>query len=272
MHGYAKIDGVLPVEICSSLSELLDEIRLIREKISTETSTADTLEEKRFLEATGQILLRDIFFQRPQALLPFISLPPVIEIVSTVLKDEFILDAHSASNSFHRNPRYRHPPKIHVDSPLPVTDISHTTHIGVMICIDDFTMANGGTRIWPGSHKSGVLVHKTPGFSEKQLPGYVEIHANKGSMLFFPGQTWHQVGTNIDGSSRWTLIFWYTRWWIKPQTDYIRCGEAIFNLCSTQQKALLGFSSKPPKNTMLRYKTLINHDSISNNYEEALDF
>ena len=271
-HGYAKIDNVIPTNICSSLSEMLDEIRLIREEISTDDFSVDTLEEKRFLEATGQTLLRDIVFQKPEVVLPFINLPPVIDVVSAVFNDKVILDAHSASNNCSQNLKDRVVPTIHVDSPLAVRDISQTTHIGVMICVDDFTADNGGTRVWPGSHKSGVLVHKTPGYSEKQLPGHVEIHANKGSLLFLLGQTWHQVGINTDNSSRWALIFYYTRWWVKPQTNYTRCGADIFNQCNTEQKALLGFSSRPPQNTMKRHKTLIDPNSIPNNYNDALTY
>ena len=106
-----------------------------------------------------------------------------------------------------------------------VSIVAQTTHALVMICVDDFTAGNGGTRVWPGSHKSGVLVHKTHGFADEDLPGQLEIHAAKGSMLFILGQTWHQIGTNIDNSNRWALVFAYTRWWVKPQTDYTQCGN-----------------------------------------------
>ena len=268
--GYAKIDKVLPAETCSSLSAMFDEIRLLRDEVLDNPHTEDTREEKSFVEATGQILMRDIIFQRPDFLLPFINLPPVMQVMSNILDDVVILDAHSASNSYRRDPRYRHPPKVHVDSHIAIKEVSQTTHVLVMICLDDFTAGNGGTRVWPGSHKSGVLVHKTPGFADEELPGQLEIHAAKGSMLFMLGQTWHQIGTNIDNSNRWALVFVYTRWWVKPQTDYTQCGEDIFNRCNTEQKALLGFSSRPPKNTMIRHKTLVDPALIPDNYNDAI--
>ncbi len=267
--GYAKLDNVIPHGICSSLSKTFDELRVLREQVSGKECSEATREEKRFVEASGQVLLRDILFQRPDVLLPFLNLPPVMEVVSEILDDVVILDAHSASNSCYRDPLYRRSPTIHVDSPLAIRDITQTTHIAAMICVEDFTAGNGGTRVWPGSHKSGIVVHKTPGYSGNQIPGHVEIHANKGSILFLLGQTWHQVGTNIDDSSRWAMIIFYTRWWVKPATDYTQCGEDLFNLCSTEQKSLLGFASKPPQNRMLRHKMLVNPDDISQNYNEA---
>lgn len=270
-HGYAVIDNVLPTDFCSSLSKMLDEIHLERKKAPNENYSVGTLEEQRFVEATGQILLRDSLFQRPDALLPLMNLPPVINVIARILDDVIILDAQSATTTFRRDPRYKHPTKVHVDSPLAIRDASQTTHALVMICVDDFTSGNGGTRIWPGSHKSGILVHKTPGFSDKPIPGCVEIHINRGSLLFILGQTWHQAGINNDDSKRWALVFNYARWWIKPQTDYTQCGEEIFKLCNSEQKALLGFSSRPSPNRMVRNKTLIDPDSIPNNYRDALD-
>ena len=80
--GYAKIDKVLPAETCSSLSTMLDEIRLLRDEMPDKSHTEDTREEKRFVESTGQIIMRDIIFQRPDFLLPFINLPPVMKVIS----------------------------------------------------------------------------------------------------------------------------------------------------------------------------------------------
>ena len=42
--GYAKIDKVLPVETCSSLSAIFDDIRLFRDEMSNDTHTEDTRE------------------------------------------------------------------------------------------------------------------------------------------------------------------------------------------------------------------------------------
>ncbi|MHA1597575.1 MAG: hypothetical protein ACTSV1_02540, partial [Alphaproteobacteria bacterium] len=69
---------------------------------------------------------------------------------------------------------------------------------------------------------------------------------------------------------RWVLLNHYKRWWIKPSTDFTRCGKEIFDKLNPDQKVLLGFSSIPPRDHVTRTKTLRKKEDIPEDYEDAL--
>ena len=48
--------------------------------------------------------------------------------------------------------------------------------------------------------------------------------APKGSLSNILGQLWHQIGKNFNNDRRWAILIHYKRWWIKPSTDFTKCG------------------------------------------------
>ena len=66
-----------------------------------------------------------------------------------------------------------------------------------------------------------------------------------------------QIGENISGGRRWSILSHYKRWRIKPTTDYTKCGRKIFDTLTEKQKVLLGFSSRPPAYGSIRLKTKV---------------
>ena len=268
-HGYAVVSNVVPGVKCSKLVNVLNQLKRDRENASTVGHTESTIEERRFIEASGQVLLRDCLLDRPEVFLEFVDLPLVTMTLSRLFGEMAILDGFSASTTYQRDPRYCHPPKIHIDSRLAMTEIHNTTHLATMICLEDFTESNGGIKIWPGSHRSGVVAHKHPHVKDRQCPGFVTLFPARGSLIFFLGQTWHQIGTSRTQQSRWGLLLTHARWWIKPQTNYTHCGEKMFSLCTTQQKVLLGFASIIPDNRFIKSKTIIGADTIPDDYSDA---
>ena len=268
-NGYAVVPDIVPEVECSGLVNVLNQLKNDRENASTEGHTESTKEERRFVEASGQVLLRDCLLDRPEVLLNFVDLPLVTMMLSRLFGEMAILDGFSASTTYQRDPRYSHPPKIHIDSRLAMPEIDNTTHLATMICLEDFTESNGGIKIWPGSHRSAIVPHKDPHVKDRHHPGFVTLFPARGSLIFFLGQTWHQIGTSYTQQSRWSLLLTHTRWWIKPQTNYTHCGEKMFSLCTTQQKVLLGFASIVPDNRFIKSKTIIAADAIPDDYSDA---
>lgn len=267
--GYATVPKVIDQAQCGHLVEILKKINNSRNSASIATHDKSTIEERRFIEATGQILLRDCLLDRPENFLPFINLELVMSLLNHLFGELPVLDGFSASTTYKRDPMYSHPPKVHIDSRLAIPQIENSTHLGVMICLDEFNQDNGGIKLWPGSHTSGLVVHKEPSFRDAEPPGAHHVYMPAGSIIFFLGQTWHQIGTSQTEQSRWALLLTYTRWWIKPQTDYTLCGSAIFDICNAEQKSLLGFTSMPSHNRFIRSKTLTDPSAIPDKYDEV---
>ena len=167
--------------------------------------------------------------------------------MSKIFSEQIILNNLMASNSI--NVKKDHSSIVHIDSFLPHKETKNTTDMNILFCLDDFTKENGATKVWPKSHLTGVRIHNKDQekylFKKKNNFKYVE--AKKGSIAFFLGQTWHQIGKNTNSKRRWGIFSHYTRWWLKPATDFTKCGPTIYKTLNQKQKQLFGFNSIPPR-------------------------
>ena len=120
---------------------------------------------------------------------------------------------------------------------------------------------------------SGIKIQKQINVNKKK---FKTINAKKGSLVFFLGQTWHQIGTNLNKEDRWGILIHYKRWWIKPQTNFTKCGNKIFKMLNNKQKKILGFNSISPefnfKTNTREVKTVRKISSVSKNYLKAITY
>jgi ectoine hydroxylase-related dioxygenase (phytanoyl-CoA dioxygenase family) len=215
-------------------------------------------------------MVRNLILEKPEIFMPVISLSPILKFTSNIMKETLILDSCVSSNSI-KDKNYKC--TRHVDTHLPTKDVNNIIDMVAILCLNEFNPLNGSTKIWLKSHKSGIAINRNPSFSKKYLNRYKNITAPQGSIAFMLGQTWHAIGKNIDNKDRWAIIMRYRRWWIKPSTDFTRCGEKIFNRLTAEQKVLLGFNSIVPKfNNKNRLKTLIKKNQIPKKYKMALNY
>jgi len=230
--------------------------------------------KKNFINNTnGQLVIRDLIFRNFEIFSKLLDIPVVMKTLAQVFKDEFILDNIIASNALlmkKNNKKNR----IHMDGHLPITQFRNTTDMVAIICLNDFNKSNGSTNIWPRSHLSGIRINDKQKLLKK-YKNFKSIETRAGSIIFLPGQTWHQIGKNLNGNKRWAIIIHYKLWWIKPSVNYTECGEKIFNSLNEQQKKLFGFSSIVPKidlKTMERNNLKIKRkiESVSKNYYKAI--
>ena len=109
--------------------------------------------------------------------------------------------------------------------------------LNTMYAIDDFTEANGGTTLVPGSHVSTDPVN--------QEAERVAVEMPRGSVLAWDGATWHGGGASRDdGGERCGLNINYNAGWLKQQENQFVCipQEVVVILPKTLQR-LLGYQT-----------------------------
>lgn len=112
--------------------------------------------------------------------------------------------------------------------------------ITVIICVDDFTMENGGTGVLPFSHKLDFVPS-----SEFIKESAVSIVARKGSVLLLDSMLLHKTGHNTSKSIRRAVVNVYCLPFIN-QPFYF--SEKILDACPEKDKGLvrkmLGFTTR----------------------------
>ena len=247
--GYAIEENVIQEAECVKMAEVLDSLKSKHEKKGSS------------YDSESQSVIFNLHLQEPDIFLDKISIPKVMDTLSKIFNDQFTLSNFNGSLAGKKGGN-----RAHIDSRIPITNFKNTFQVAVLFCIDDFTSQNGSTIVWPFSHKSDEDPRH---LREKMtLPGGILATAPKGSVIYTLGQTWHDIGPNLDGSRRWGIIAYYTRWWIKPTFDYTQCDAKIYEKLTPQQKTLMGFTSKPPKHGDSRHHTVIPVEDLPDNYED----
>lgn len=247
--GYAIEENIIPKDECEIIGNALDDLK-------------DYHKQRNNLhETTSQTVIFNIHLEKPDLFLNKISIPKVMHNLRNIFKEDFILSNFNGSLSGkHGGDR------THIDSRIPITNFHNTFQVSVLLCIDDFTPQNGGTIVWPFSHKTD----SDPRYLREKMkfPGDVHVNAPKGSIIYTLGQTWHDVGPNLDNSRRWGIIAYYSSWWVKPTFDFTKCGSNIYSKLTPEQKILLGFTSRPPSHGEKRHHTVIKVEELPEKYDD----
>lgn len=264
-NGYCVINNILSQNQCFRLKKNILELQ-------TENKVKKFFKDKDRIY--GQEVIRDLVLRKPKQFLKIINLKMIMVLVNNILRDKFILDNCMASNSILTKNNYKR--VVHIDSHLPISVNESTTDVVVCFCLDDFKKENGATKIWPKSHLSGFRIQNSKYYSKLIKKKHIFCEAKSGSVIIFLGQSWHQIGKNINGESRWSILCHYKKWWIKPSTDFTACGKKIFDNLDKKQKELFGFTSISPKfslrNKSRALKTLRNVNKLPNNYFKTLSY
>jgi ectoine hydroxylase-related dioxygenase (phytanoyl-CoA dioxygenase family) len=75
--------------------------------------------------------------------------------------------------------------------------------VNITWCLDDFTEANGATRVLPGSH---LISRELNPEADASIPT-VPVQARAGSLIAFDGRLWHKTGVNHTADQRRAGIF-----------------------------------------------------------------
>jgi ectoine hydroxylase-related dioxygenase (phytanoyl-CoA dioxygenase family) len=112
--------------------------------------------------------------------------------------------------------------------------------VNTMLAIDEFTVANGGTRIVPGTHQRP----ERPG-QRYMEEASVAVECPAGSMFVFDSTLWHAAGRNNTDRDRLAINHMFTRSFFKQQIDYVRAlgGEFVLEQAPRTQQ-LLGWYTR----------------------------
>ncbi len=264
-NGYAVVNNVLKEKNCDNIIKNLESL-----EIRTSKNKNHIDESSKF----GQVVIRDLVLRSPKNFLKLIDNNLIIKVLNKVFKVPAILDNCMASKTINVNKKYFG--LVHIDSHLASNSNENTSDIVACYCLDDFTKENGATKIWPKSHLSGIRIQNDKNYSKLIKKRHKYVEAKKGSVIFFLGQTWHQIGKNTNSKRRWGILCHYKRWWIKPSTDWTKCGPYIYKLLNFKQKELFGFSSISPhfnlKKQFKTLKTLRKASSLSKEYSKVIQY
>ena len=104
---------------------------------------------------------------------------------------------------------------LHSDIPAYMLNMDTPVMMNTVWMLDDFSPAIGGTRVVPGSHKSG-LGAPPEGFNVKHE---IQPTAQAGSVIVFNGQCWHGGGANTSDRNRHALFGHYRKHMLVFQLD-----------------------------------------------------
>lgn len=103
---------------------------------------------------------------------------------------------------------------------------------------DDFTEANGATRVVPGSHRW----NRTPGPDDLGIDT-VPLEAPAGTMCVMEGRVWHRTGNNVTADTmRGGIFAWYTTPIYRTQENwFLSLDPIVLQNASDTMLELLGY-------------------------------
>ena len=158
--------------------------------------------------------------------------PTILPILEHVLDKTLVLGSLS-SRIVRPGDGYQ---ELHSDIPQHMLNPVSPVMLNTVWMIDDFTAEIGGTRIVPGSHKSGWAVPP----EGLKVPHIYQPTAPAGSVLIFNGQCWHGGGANTTDRDRHALFGHYRKSMLLFQLDpHDGFREDWYERLSPRQKQLL---------------------------------
>jgi ectoine hydroxylase-related dioxygenase (phytanoyl-CoA dioxygenase family) len=126
---------------------------------------------------------------------------------------------------------------LHPDDALyPIPRPHQELVVNVMWPLEDFTAANGATRVVPGSHR---WVDEVPGPGTETVP--VEMPA--GSALIYLGSLWHGGGANTTDRARIGVVLHYGLAWLRSVENHVLAvPPAVVAGLSPRLQELLGYN------------------------------
>jgi ectoine hydroxylase-related dioxygenase (phytanoyl-CoA dioxygenase family) len=112
--------------------------------------------------------------------------------------------------------------------------------VNVMWPLDDFTEANGATRVVPGSHR---WVDERPGPDAETIA----VAMPAGSAMMYVGSLWHGGGANTTQAARVGVVLHYAVSWIRQVENHVLAvpRDTVRGLPERLQE-LLGYNVYPP--------------------------
>lgn len=194
------------------------------------------------LRRAGELGVLRLMMKYDRRFVRLLEIPAILELVDATvsstavmhLQNGFILPSY---------PPGRYPEvfqnRFHQDFPRVLN--GYLCSVNVLVCIDAFSEANGGTFVVPGSQQKARLPDEDLG------EGAVPVCCPAGSGIFFDSTLWHAAGANVSGTDRVAINHQFTRSYFKQQLDYVRAlGDAFVESQAPRTQQLLGWYTRVP--------------------------
>jgi ectoine hydroxylase-related dioxygenase (phytanoyl-CoA dioxygenase family) len=175
-------------------------------------------------------------FAKTRALDAMATHPIVLDTLDRVLGPAQL----SAPTAIEIGPGERAQPLHPDDAIYPIPRPHAELVVNVMWPFDDFTEANGATRVVPGSHR---WIEERPDPNTETVA--VEMPA--GSAMLYVGSLWHGGGANTTTQPRVGVVLHYAVSWIRPVENHVLAvpRDVVRGLPERLQE-LLGYNVYPP--------------------------
>jgi ectoine hydroxylase-related dioxygenase (phytanoyl-CoA dioxygenase family)/putative sterol carrier protein len=104
---------------------------------------------------------------------------------------------------------------LHVDQAYVQPPVSFQIGLNILWFLEDVSDANGGTRILPGSHRSGVAP-ADPSSPE----GTIAAEGPAGTALLLDSRVWHATGINRTDAPRHAVVSYFNRSFMRTKENY----------------------------------------------------
>jgi ectoine hydroxylase-related dioxygenase (phytanoyl-CoA dioxygenase family) len=155
------------------------------------------------------------------------------------------------------------------DGKYPVARPHPEMVLNCIVAIDDFSAENGGTRIFPGSHRwqysgeneyatrtvlpstfaraSGNSLNAKAAIPQLDSAHSVGVTMPKGSIMIYRGSLLHGGGANMSSRPRLGVLLEYVSAWLRPQENHvIAVNRATVKKLPVRLQELLGWTVTPP--------------------------
>ncbi len=212
-NGYLSLEGVF-VDQVEAFGARLEAIAGEEgERAGWELRKREGTGRIRFRRDAGAVRLGDLVNKDPLFEVCFTH-PRVLAGVARVLRGECKL---SSLNGRAALPGHGHQP-LHVDWNASVAPGQYLVCNSIWL-IDDFTEANGATRVVPGSHRSHAMPEEAMDDPAAPHPDEVLLLGKAGTVVIFNAHTWHGGTRNRTDKPRRAMHAYFCRRDQKQQTD-----------------------------------------------------
>ncbi|KAI7782931.1 hypothetical protein LA080_012805 [Diaporthe eres] len=167
--------------------------------------------------------------------LDLLNHPVIDEMIPWFLGEHAIITTYTANIARPGNlPMQLHTDQVAVQPPI--RDLAFGMNI--MFYLEDVTEANGGTRVYPGSHLGQIA---PPDIFT--VEGTVAAAAPAGSALVFESRLWHATGPNREAAGeRPVILLFFMRSFIRQQeNNFLSLRKDVWPKLSDRVKRMLGF-------------------------------
>jgi ectoine hydroxylase-related dioxygenase (phytanoyl-CoA dioxygenase family) len=222
--GYCVVEGALSAEETDAYREAL--VDLARQEIA---------EDVDYVYENGSNQRVWALLNKGERYIELAQHPLALGIMEEVLGSGFLLSNINANIAGPGGtPMFLHSDQDYVPPPFP----EYSLVSNVIWMLDDFTDANGATRVVVGSHK----LRRRADFSRQGET--VAITGPRGSALVLHGAVWHQTGANTtEDQRRHAILAYYCRPFMRQQENWSRSLDPdVAERATPALRQLLGFN------------------------------